>query len=91
MDARTLNYTMSGVHDEGNKAGDDGIRALTKDGLEVVMDVTVLYQVIAARAPRLLNEIGVDYQDKVIRPIARTKIRDFCVYYDAVELYSQKR
>ena len=27
----------------------------------------------------------------MIRPIARTKIRDFCVYYDAVELYSQKR
>ncbi len=91
IDVKTMNYTMSGVHDEGNKSGDDGIRALTKDGLEVIIDVTVLYRVVPENAPKLINEIGRDYEDKVIRPIARTKIRDFCVYYDAVELYSQKR
>jgi regulator of protease activity HflC (stomatin/prohibitin superfamily) len=82
---------MSGVHDEGIKSGDDAIRALTKDGLEVVIDVTVLYKIIATSAPKIINETGVDYQDKVIRPTARTKIRDYTVYYDAVELYSSKR
>jgi regulator of protease activity HflC (stomatin/prohibitin superfamily) len=29
--------------------------------------------------------------DKIIRPLARTKIRDNAVYYDAVALYSTKR
>src|SRR5580765_5446147 len=46
MDVKTQNYTMSGVHDEGNKSGDDAIRALTSDGLEVIIDLTVLYKVL---------------------------------------------
>ncbi|MGL5945260.1 MAG: SPFH domain-containing protein, partial [Sediminibacterium sp.] len=36
VDIKTQNYTMSGVHDEGDKEGDDAIRVLTADGLEVV-------------------------------------------------------
>src|SRR6185312_63888 len=34
---------------------------------------------------------GLDYTDKIVRPISRTKIRDNAVYYDAVSLYSTKR
>src|SRR5215203_4299451 len=34
LDVKTLNYTMSGVHDEGSQSGDDAIRVLTTDGLE---------------------------------------------------------
>src|ERR1035437_6953218 len=37
IDVRTQNYTMSGVHNEGDVAGDDAIRVLTADGLEVVI------------------------------------------------------
>jgi regulator of protease activity HflC (stomatin/prohibitin superfamily) len=91
FDAKTQNYTMSSVHDEGDKAGDDAIRVLTKDGLEVVVDLTVLYRIIPSEAPRVLREIGEDYKDKVVRPITRTMIRDNAVYYDAVGLYSLKR
>ena len=91
MDVRTQNYTMSGVTDEGNVKGDDAIRALTKDGLEIVIDVTVLYKVLPTSAPKIYNEIGKDYQDKVIRPLARSRIRDFSVGYEAIELYSSKR
>ncbi len=91
LEAKTQNYTMSAVHDEGDQKGDDAIRVLTKDGLEVVIDLTVLYRILPSEAPRLLRETGADYKDKIIRPIARTKIRDNAVYYDAVELYSTKR
>jgi regulator of protease activity HflC (stomatin/prohibitin superfamily) len=91
FDAKTQNYTMSSVHDEGDKAGDDAIRVLTKDGLEVVVDLTVLYRILPSEAPRVLREIGEDYKDKVVRPITRTMIRDNAVYYDAVGLYSLKR
>jgi len=42
IDIRTQNYTMSGVNDEGDKNGDDAIRVLTADGLEVIIDLTVL-------------------------------------------------
>jgi len=91
FDVRTQNYTMSGVHDEGDKSGDDAIRVLSADGLEVVIDLTVLYKVIPNQAPRILKEIGTDYRNTIVRPICRTKIRDNAVYYDAVALYSTKR
>jgi regulator of protease activity HflC (stomatin/prohibitin superfamily) len=91
FDIRTQNYTMSGVYDEGAKGGDDAIRVLTADGLEVVIDLTVLYRVVSSEAPRILKEIGIDYRNTIVRPICRTKIRDNAVYYDAVSLYSTKR
>ncbi len=91
VDTKTQNYTMSGVKDEGDKAGDDAIRVLTADGLEVIIDLTVLYRVIPADLPRLTRETGMDFKDKVVRPITRTKIRDNAVYYTANELYSKRR
>jgi regulator of protease activity HflC (stomatin/prohibitin superfamily) len=91
FDIKTQNYTMSGVHDEGDKGGDDAIRVLSADGLEVIIDLTVLYRVLPDQAPRILKEIGADYKNTIVRPITRTKIRDNAVYYDAVALYSTKR
>ncbi len=91
LDIKTQNYTMSGIHDEGNQTGDDAIRVLTSDGLEVTIDLTVLYKLLPSEAPRLVRETGVDYTDKIVRPLTRTKIRDNSVYYEAVSLYSNKR
>lgn len=91
IDVRTQNYTMSGVHNEGEVAGDDAIRVLTADGLEVVIDLTVLYRVQSNQAPKIVREIGYDFKNVVVRPITRTKIRDNAVYYTAVDLYSLKR
>jgi regulator of protease activity HflC (stomatin/prohibitin superfamily) len=91
LDIKTQNYTMSGIHDEGEKLGDDAIRVLTADGLEVTIDLTVLFRLTEADAPRLVRETGVNYVDKIVRPLTRTKIRDNSVYYEAVSLYSNKR
>ncbi len=91
IDIKTQNYTMSGVHDEGDKMGDDAIRVLTADGLEVIIDLTVLYRVISTEAPTIIKETGLDYRDKIVRPLTRTKIRDNAVYFTAVDMYSNKR
>ena len=91
LDVKTQNYTMSGINDEGQKAGDDAIRVLTSDGLEVTIDLTVLYRIVSTDAPKLLRETGDDYRDKIVRPITRTKIRDNSVYYQAVDLFGNKR
>lgn len=91
MDIQTQNYTMSAVHNEGDKEGDDAIRVLSNDGLEVIIDLTVLYRVSPNDSPRIYKEIGVNYIDKIVRPITRTRIRDNAVFYDAVALYSTKR
>lgn len=91
LDIKTQNYTMSGVHDEGAKMSDDAIRVLTSDGLEVTIDLTVLFRLTEADAPMLVRETGINYVDKIVRPLTRTKIRDNSVYYDAISLYSSKR
>ena len=39
----------------------------------------------------IFKQIGIDYADKIVRPVTRTRIRDNAVYYDAVALYSTKR
>lgn len=90
-DIQTQNYTMSAIHNEGSQEGDDAIRVLSNDGLEVVIDLTVLYRISPADAPKIFKGIGVNYSDKIVRPVTRTRIRDNAVYYDAVALYSTKR
>ncbi|WP_310559603.1 prohibitin family protein [Flavobacterium sp.] len=91
FDIQTQNYTMSAVHNEGAQEGDDAIRVLSNDGLEVVIDLTVLYKITPTDAPKIFKQIGVNYTDKIVRPVTRTRIRDNAVYYDAVALYSTKR
>lgn len=91
FNSKTQNYTMSAVHDEGDKSGDDAIRILSADGLEVVLDVTVLFKVVPSKTPVLYQQIGTDYINNIVRPISRTKIRDNAVYYTAIDLYSGRR
>jgi regulator of protease activity HflC (stomatin/prohibitin superfamily) len=91
FDIQTQNYTMSAIHEEGAQEGDDAIRVLSNDGLEVVIDLTVLYRVSPEASPKIFKQIGVNYTDKIVRPVTRTRIRDNAVYYDAVALYSTKR
>ncbi len=91
ISTQTQNYTMSSVSDEGKKTGDDAIRVLAADGLEVSLDLTVLYRVNPTQSPRIIREIGENFEDKVVRPITRTRIRESAVKYSAVDLYSLQR
>lgn len=88
---QTENYTMSARDNEGQVQGDDAIRVLSSDGLEVTIDLSVLYRVNPAKAPFILQNIGEDYQNKIVRPVTRTAVRDNAVNYQAVDLYSTKR
>jgi len=88
---QTENYTMSAKSNEGQVEGDDAIKVLSSDGLEVTIDLSVLYRVSASKAPFILQNIGADYESKIVRPVTRTAIRDNAVSYAAVDLYSTKR
>jgi len=88
---QTENYTMSAKDSEGQVQGDDAIRVLSSDGLEVTIDLSVLYRLNPEKAPFILQNIGVNYEDKIVRPVTRTAIRDNAVNYQAVDLYSIKR
>lgn len=88
---QTQNYTMASKLDEGQKLGDDAIPVLSKDGLQVIIDLTLLYRIIDTETPNILRKIGLNYQDKVIRPQIRSQIRESAVEFDAIELYSDRR
>jgi len=91
MSIRTEEYTMSIMTGEGKKTGNDSIAALTKEGLNVDLDMTVLYRLNESEAADVYENVGLTYEDKIIRPAIRTAIRDVIAQYDAKDIYSEKR
>jgi len=91
MDARIQDYTMSIAPNEGIKIGDDSIYALSKEGLSVSLDITVLYRLSQEKAPMLFKEIGQNYSEVIVRPEIRSAIREVVANYDVKEIYSAKR
>jgi regulator of protease activity HflC (stomatin/prohibitin superfamily) len=91
MDVRTQSYTMSSVTNEGQIQGNDTISVLTADGLKVDLDVTVWYRLDPAQAPSVYKNIGLQYNEKIVRPAIRTSIRNAAVKYKATDIYSTKR
>jgi len=91
MDVRVQDYTMSVAHEEGIRRGDDGITSLTKDGLQINLDITVWYQLKSEKAAEVYQNIGRYYVEKIVRPAIRTAIRNATVLFNVTEIYSLKR
>ncbi|HAH03967.1 MAG: Band 7 protein [Parcubacteria group bacterium GW2011_GWA2_43_17] len=91
MTIRTEEYTMSIVNDEGLKKTADAISALTKEGLQVDLDITVLYHLIEERASDVYKNVGLNYIETIIRPSIRSGIREVVANYEAKDIYSEKR
>ncbi len=84
-------YTMSAVATEGNVAGDDSIRTRTKDGQEVLIDATVIYQIDPNQVVNLHIIWQNRYEAGVVRALARGIIRDTASQYGVEEIVSSKR
>ena len=91
MSIRTEEYTMSIITGEGRKGRADAIAALTKEGLNVDLDITVLYHLNEERASDVYRDVGLNYEEKVIRPEIRSAIREVIAQYEAKDIYSEKR
>jgi regulator of protease activity HflC (stomatin/prohibitin superfamily) len=91
MSVRTEAYTMSGTIGEGRRVGDDSIKVRSSDGLEMPLDITVLYRLVPSDAPWVYRNLGSDYESKVIRAATRTAIREAASEFSSQEAYSTKR
>jgi len=91
MSVKTQEYTMTFAQGEGAKPGSDTIAALTKEGLSVSLDITILYKLSPSEASDIYQEIGVNYVDVIVRPQIRTVIREVVAKYEAKQLYSEDR
>ncbi len=88
---RTSQYTMSIAPNEGSIKGDDSIEARAADGAIVYIDVTVYFHVKPESAPSIYKNIGLDYEEKIVRPETRSTIRDAASKYAVNDLYATKR
>jgi len=91
MNVRLQEYTMSIMENEGFKKGDDAIDALSLEGLTVRLDLTAWYRIEPSKAWELYKNVGMNYEEKIIRPTLRTAIRDVVAKYSAQVIYSKKR
>ncbi|MDY6964394.1 MAG: prohibitin family protein [Halobacteriota archaeon] len=90
---KTHDYTMSRLVEEGQEKRDDRIRTVTKEGLYVDLDLTILYKINPMKADEIRKSIGVDgqYQKIVVRPTVRNSVREVISNYDAGDIYGEKR
>lgn len=84
-------YTMSGRPMEGERLGDDAIKARTADGQLVIIDISVLYRVDAAEAVNLHILWQDRYTTDLVRPAMRMAVRSEASKYTVDEVNSEKR
>ena len=86
-----MTYTMSSVTSEGNVSGDDSIRARTKDGQEVFIEASIIYQINESYVTQLHIDWQDRYRNELVRPTARGIVRDVASQYGIEEIVSSQR
>ncbi|MBK8023441.1 MAG: hypothetical protein IPK19_18925 [Chloroflexi bacterium] len=84
-------YTMSGTTAEGARTGDDAVRARTRDGQEVGLDITIIFAVNPLDADMVHIRWRDRYTEDFVRPTARSFVRDVISGYAAEEIYGSGR
>lgn len=84
-------YTVSGTPGEGAIRGDDAIVALTQDGQEVSMDVTMIYRVDPNRAYIVKQKWPENYINGLIRPTLRNQTRSALTRFPVEEIYGAEQ
>ncbi|HTY02015.1 MAG TPA: prohibitin family protein [Bacteroidota bacterium] len=91
MSIQTKAYTMSSVKNEGNKVGDDAVATLSRDQLILKFDVSVWYHLDPAQANNVYSNIGLDYEEVIVRPAIRTALVNAATKFDASDVMSLQR
>jgi regulator of protease activity HflC (stomatin/prohibitin superfamily) len=88
FDTRLQTYTMSIAASEGELYGNDAIEALTKDGQQVKVDLTVQFYLPPQNASDIYANVGLNYVDKIVRPAARSIVRNVITGFNSKELFA---
>ncbi len=71
--------------------GDQEVIAATKDGQNVIMEMTVLFHIDPDNATQLWQSIGDNYVEKIVRPTIRSRVRTVSAEYNANDFFTNKR
>ena len=91
MSIQTKAYTMSSVTTEGNKTGDDAVATLSRDQLILKFDVSVWYHLDPLQANNVYSNIGLSYEEVIVRPAIRTALVNAATKFDASDVMSLQR
>ena len=91
MNVRTQEFTMSSRAEDAGRGSDDAVQTLTKEGLTVGLDITVLYRLNFDQSANIFRTVGENYQGVIVRPAIRNAIRDVVAQYTASALYTEGR
>lgn len=84
-------YTMASTVSEGDKRGNDSIRARTSDGQEVRIDTSLIFRINAEQVVTLHIDWQSRYIEELIRPVVRGVVRTEVSRYKAGEVNSSQR
>lgn len=74
------------VSNKGNQ-----IHSLSKDGLPINIDIAVLYRVKPDKAAELVKQYGYDFDERIIKQIIRTSVRDSISTMDSATVYQERQ
>jgi prohibitin 1 len=63
----------------------------SREGLSILSEVSILYQVVRKDAPELLRNVGMDYEETIILPVFRSAVADVAARYYAKDMHSGNR
>lgn len=68
-----------------------GLSIPSKEGLNILSEVSILYHIEAKEAPEILRNIGINYENSVILPILRSAVTDVSANYFAKDMHTGQR
>ncbi|CAN5445359.1 prohibitin family protein [soil metagenome] len=79
------------VYEVRQQEAKETMAVLSSNGLEISIDVSGWFQPLYNKLPRLHQEKGTEYLDRVVRPAVRSATRSVIGRYTPEEIYSSKR
>lgn len=93
FEVRLQEYTLSSIANEGDVFGDDAIKVITRDNLELTIDLSVWYTINADLVTEIYRNIAknnVDLKAKIIRPSVRNVTRNVATKYSFKETIEKR-
>lgn len=95
FDTKVQNLEMTATtKDDERGGGRDDLQFKTTDGNDISMDITVIWNLDPRQIPRILQEVGTsteDVKEKLVRPMARTLVRDVLNELDSESVYNSDK
>ncbi len=63
----------------------------SKEGLTVQSDISILYRVDGSMAPKIVEQIGPNYEEVMILPVFRSAVSDVAARYYAKDMHTGQR